>query len=86
VNAPDGPEENLSLDAIVEKLRGGEPVDPAQVRRLRAELSARARKNAEVIGRAGGMDAKTAKAAAKQLEREVRTLRVEENRGEEETG
>jgi hypothetical protein len=27
VNAPDGPEENLSLAAMVENLRKGEPVD-----------------------------------------------------------
>jgi len=66
---------------MVRKLRDGEPVDPAEVRRLRSELSARARKNAELIGRAGGMDARTARAAAKELEREVRALRPEENRG-----
>lgn len=85
MTVPPDAEENLSLAAIVEKLRGGEQIDPAEVRRLRSELSARARKNTELIGRAGGMDAKTAKATAKQLEREVRALRREENRGEEKT-
>ena len=38
----DEPEEASSLAAMVEKLRKGEPVDPAEVRRLRSELSARA--------------------------------------------
>jgi hypothetical protein len=85
VNAPNEREENLSLAAIVDKLRAGGPVDPAEVRRLRAELSARARENQVTIGRLGGMDGKTAKAAAKKLEREVAQLgRMQDNRGEDE--
>jgi hypothetical protein len=85
-DAPNGPEPPPSLAALVEKLRKGEPVDPAEVRRLRSELSARARENQVLIGKLGGMDAKAAKTAAKKLEREVRALGLEGNRGEEETG
>lgn len=71
----DDAEETSSFAAVVGRLRNGETVDPAEIRRLRDELRARARRNAELIGRAGGMDAKTAKKTAKELERDVSRLR-----------
>ena len=82
MNAPDEPEENLSLAALVEKLRKGEPVDPAAVARLRSELKARFRANAVTMARLGGSDGKAEKAAVKKIEREVSRLRRPENRGD----
>ena len=81
------PEENLSpppsqFADLVSRLKAGEPVDPAEVDRLRAELKTRLRANAVKIARLGGTDGKAAKAEAKKLEREAARLRRPENRGE----
>jgi hypothetical protein len=77
------PEENLSpFEDLIARLRAGEQPDPAEVRRLRAELSARARQNAVRLG----ADPKAAKAAVKKLQREAgRARRMQDNHGEEET-
>lgn len=72
--APQPEEKVFTLDALIGKLRDGETLTAAEVRHLRAGLEARAVELGKVIGRAGGMDAKTAKAQAKKLAAEVRQL------------
>lgn len=56
----------------MQKLRDGEPLQPAEIRLLRADLTKRAQQLGTVIGRAGGMDAKTARKHAAELAAEVR--------------
>ena len=74
MNAPDGPEENLSLAAMVESLRKGEPVDKDAIRDA---LLARA----EELGLPRRDVARFAGRARWEAER-----RAEQERGEEETG
>ena len=72
MNDPPAPEPASSLAALVQKLRDGEPLHPAEIRRLRLELTQRAEQLGAAIGQAGGMDRKTAKKRAAQLTAEVR--------------
>lgn len=69
---PQPEEKVLTLAALVDRLRDGESLSPGEVRQLRAGLEARAIELGKVLGRAGGMDGKTAKAQAKKLAAEVR--------------
>ena len=69
---PTAEEQDPSLAALIAKLRAGEDLQPAEIRRLRAALTRRAEQLGTAIGRAGGMDARTAKKKAAQLAGEVR--------------
>ena len=73
----DTPAADSPLAALIQKLRNGETLTPAEIRRLRATLEARAVELGRVFGRAGGMDAKTAKRQAVRLAAEVRRMGAE---------
>jgi hypothetical protein len=72
VTAPGTGDAGPSLAVLVARLRSGKDLQPAEIRRLRTALTRRAGELGTAIGRAGGMDARTAKKKAAQLAGEVR--------------